>query len=60
MCDYCENTRPLFGNLYSDFYVEIINGDVIDIHFYGSEQNGDGSFEINYCPMCGRKLNEQD
>nr|DAE38051.1 MAG TPA: Rad50 zinc hook motif [Bacteriophage sp.] len=30
------------------------------MHFDNSgDEYGDGQFEINYCPMCGRKLVEE-
>lgn len=68
MCKYCENT----GNeleVYSDSglraeietrrgnpYIEIWGS--LDAGYFGYADVG-GEIEINYCPVCGRKLAEE-
>lgn len=51
MCKYCEKGIEVIFD--GNFVLDVDN----DILFYGVE---DCEFaEINYCPMCGRKLHEE-
>lgn len=59
-CKYCRGEEPLIDG--EDWIIEIserpYKGDVVlDVGFVLSEENqGNILLEINYCPMCGRKL----
>lgn len=66
MCKYCENNESF--NVYSDLElraaIETRRG-IPYIEIWGSLDGGyfgyadiDAEFEINYCPVCGRKLVE--
>lgn len=66
MCKYCEDSENL--NVYSDLglraAIETRRGNPY-IEIWGSLDGGyfgyadiDGEIEINYCPVCGRKLAE--
>lgn len=49
-CDYCKNKKVIAWDLCNDGIVIETDG---KLHMlYG----GDWEAEINYCPMCGRKL----
>lgn len=67
MCKYCENNESF--NVYSDIRlnaaIETRRGNPY-IEVWGSLDGGyfgyadiDGEIEINYCPVCGRKLVEE-
>jgi hypothetical protein len=53
MCEYCEEGELLIDD-------EFLNCCVYDgILTVGEEENGNvAEVEINYCPMCGRRLRE--
>lgn len=56
MCEYCENENKYAGEdlLDNDNYNEVI----IHKNFLEIEINNCNKvIPINYCPMCGRKLN---
>ena len=60
MCDFCEKAKPLVIGKTNDYGIAIQYPNKIiaygyDIH--GSESNG-LIVKINYCPMCGRRLND--
>lgn len=53
-CPYCQHGKPLNDVANSNFAITIINDCILAEYDYDySEQE---SVEINYCPMCGRKL----
>lgn len=59
MCDYCEKAKPLVIGKTNDTgialqYPNVLNAYGYDVHGYGS--NG-LTVKINYCPMCGKRLN---
>ena len=51
MCDYCEKTKMI--KPYTAFRIEKYAGVWAITNFGISNSEW---FEINYCPMCGRKL----
>ena len=56
MCEYCEKEKVILTFDESvDFegYVNIINNQLVISNDYGLT-----AIRINYCPMCGRKLEE--
>ena len=60
MCNYCEKAEPLIIGKTNDYGIAIQHPNKLiaygyDIH--GSNSNG-LIVNINYCPMCGRQLND--
>lgn len=58
MCKYCEQTKPLIIGETNDKGIAIQFPNRLNA--YGYDVRGSGSnglnVKINYCPMCGRKL----
>jgi len=52
MCEYCENGKGLGDSIKSDGV--FIEGFILYGRYDGGYCNCEA--EINYCPMCGRKL----
>lgn len=61
MCEYCQNEKLLFrqgDDNFDHLYIEIKNSKIsIDERIEGMIGTED-NFPINYCPICGRKLNK--
>ena len=61
MCEYCNGGKPLAIKNTGDKGMAIIYGGILNA--YGYCVQGDGSngicAKINYCPMCGSKINER-
>lgn len=64
MCEYCEKGKPLVIGETNDFGISLkymYFG--VYLEAYGYDVHGMGSngldVKINYCPMCGRKLNKE-
>lgn len=59
MCKYCEN-----GEWQSDGAIRMnlqkidSNSTILDVYYEGYSENGEAEFEIEFCPFCGRKLND--
>lgn len=68
MCEYCEkiinNKKILDIDNEEETFMEIINhkkswGNMLYVEIEGQDNDGykpSSFFQINYCPMCGRKL----
>jgi hypothetical protein len=57
MCEYCEKNKPICNEL--DKKVEIINNCMLVQRKIGNIFDAmicNTTFNLNYCPMCGRKL----
>ena len=52
MCEFCENENYLLN--YKDMIIEIEDG-ILIVRVYGTK-NFAINLQINYCPMCGKKL----
>ena len=50
MCDFCEKEKEYFTN-YKGYLIWF---DDKKLHICG--ENSEDKMEINYCPMCGKKL----
>lgn len=62
MCDYCEKMKSIYwdGNKKKTFVQEVyieLDGTLTVSPNYGDEDTEDINVKINYCPMCGEKLN---
>lgn len=63
MCEYCEKGRPLTpiaGG--EDVELSIAGGTInllIEYVMFGEGGSVETEYDIDYCPMCGRKLNER-
>ena len=53
MCEYCEGEKPLIGDFSDGALIE--NGNILVA--YG-ECSDCAKGRINYCPICGRELNQ--
>ena len=71
MCDYCNNEKSIISieDTYEDGYTGIDRYENGDVYINGNELNlscdvevtyVSKSSKINYCPMCGRKLTEEN
>ena len=61
MCEFCDGKARKIENgyTYGNARIEKKYG-IYSLHFDNSgDEYGEGQFEINYCPMCGRKLVEE-
>lgn len=63
MCEFCNGKKKKIENgyTYGRAYIESTNyGNYYKLCYDNSgEEYGEGEFEINYCPICGRKLVEE-
>ena len=65
MCPYCEkdeagNVTPIRVGGTNEWYVDIEDADLyIEYDENGGIGHGYALVEINYCPMCGRRLAER-
>jgi hypothetical protein len=71
MCKYCEEMELLAPKLlqgknisetYGDIFIENVqnrNGNNYYISCDCHDKHHTESYNINFCPMCGRKLNEE-
>lgn len=63
MCEFCNGKKKKIENgyTYGIAYIESTNyGNYYKLCYDNSgEEYGEGEFEINYCPICGRKLVEE-
>ena len=58
MCKYCEGIEKLINNYPVDSsYIKIKDNEIKFINSFGNILN---TKVINYCPMCGRKLDSQE
>ena len=60
MCEFCDGKEKRIENgfTYGNAYItkNRLNKSY-SLHYDNSgDEYGEGEFEINYCPMCGRKL----
>ena len=59
MCEFCKNiyTKDYTSTKYKDYIYKDEHG--VYIHFATGDSFMDFDYEINNCPMCGRKLVEE-
>ena len=58
MCKYCDGTINDRDCLFDVDDIRIYIGGSSLLFLDSEEYNIDENFEINYCPMCGKKLGE--
>lgn len=66
-CSYCTGEKPITliedrGHYYANEVLEIfISKNRLESYYsaYSNDSSFDGYAEINYCPMCGRKLERE-
>ena len=60
MCEYCNPEEPKLLIDRSVLSVEIMNIFdgiyILDVDYYGYQEGCNEEIKINYCPICGRKL----
>ena len=59
MCEFCDGREKRIENgyTYGRAYIESTNYGYCYLCYDNSgEEYGEGKFEINFCPICGRKL----
>lgn len=63
MCEFCDGREKKIENgfTYGNAYIVKTNfGYTYSLRYDNSaNEYGEGAFEINYCPICGRKLVEE-
>ena len=64
MCEFCDGKEERIENgfTYGNAYItkNCLNKSY-SLHYDNSgDEYGEGEFEINYCPICGRKLVKDD
>lgn len=63
MCEFCDGKEKRIENgfTYGDAHItENRSCRSYSLHYDNScGEYGEGGFEINYCPICGRKLEEE-
>lgn len=59
MCKFCEGKERKYGSRLEIYITNWDNGNkTLSVEYSGMEENGDDDFEINYCPICGKDLNQ--
>ena len=62
MCEFCDGKEKRIENgfTYGNAYItqNLLNKSYSLYYDNSGDEYGEGEFEINYCPMCGRKLVE--
>lgn len=60
MCEFCDGKQKRIENGYTYGTAKIVErhgGYYYSLNYDNSgEEYGEGEFQINYCPICGRKL----
>ena len=64
MCEYCDGREKRIENgfTYGNAHIAKTNfGYTYSLRYDNSaNEYGEGAFEINYCPICGRRLTEEE
>ncbi len=55
-CEYCDGEKDLLKK-YNGFTVSIYKNE-LELYFEHNEGDASDDVKINYCPMCGRKLED--
>lgn len=62
MCEYCERAKPLVTDKSGDKGISLMYPNTLSAYGYdinGANSNGICT-KINYCPMCGRELEDEE
>jgi len=60
-CEYCKNGKPIENKTNDYIFInnDVDNSKIIEIEADINEYRYNCYFKINYCPMCGRKLDKE-
>ena len=59
-CEYCEKEKRIKNAFYTNAFAEVCkHSKSFAVHMPLNFGSADCDFFINYCPMCGRKLEEE-
>lgn len=61
MCKYCEEMKSFYYSATNNYIQEVYmeeDGSLSIACPAFSDEEGDVNFKINYCPICGKKLEE--
>jgi len=57
MCDYCEKEKNIIKIENNDYYnPDSLSVGIVDNKLLATTENLVGEQNINYCPMCGKRL----
>ena len=62
MCEYCkrDKAKAMLNKYRITVEIGYLCGDTsLEIEYDGAYESESASIDINYCPMCGRKLKEE-
>lgn len=60
MCEYCENSGNVRPIIYIDPFLAVIRESRIVVDYSKGRSHKRVVRDINFCPMCGRDLREED
>jgi len=60
MCKFCEGGDRIQKGKFVIYMTKWSDGTgtTLSVDYNGFDENGDDDFEVNYCPICGEKLNQ--
>jgi len=59
MCEYCSNDVDNVDLYYDDYEANVLEIEYNKIRYF-QFSGPDFTVDINYCPMCGRRLNDDN
>lgn len=60
MCKFCEGRDRKVKGKFAIYMTKWADGagTTLSVDYNGFDETGDDDFEVNFCPMCGEKLNQ--
>ena len=60
MCDFCEHRKAITKGSCVGLFELVVSGQELEISYFCNDWNYDNRDRMNieYCPMCGRKLGD--
>ena len=60
MCKFCEGADRKNSGKFAIYMTKWSDerGTTLSVDYNGFDENGDTDFQVNFCPMCGEKLNQ--
>ena len=63
MCEYCNGEKGVMALLSSDGFdlhiMELRGQYIVEVDYYGYDEDRNSDFEIDFCPKCGRDLEKE-